>query len=371
MLKNTAPENQPNEALQNAIEILKQNISLNHTANANKDTNSKTEMLPLFHTQPIDHSILNLPKTQTDSNSISQFSFSSILQNSSSSKLPRVPSKIHYCRVCNKEFRASSLLDIHMRTHVMAKPFRCDRCPHRASQKGNLKMHMKKHHAVELPHRMDTLPDAGIWCLMKPEELEKDDDSSNPRRGVIPESELLDRQVIRVIRRVQNKFGQANLARPSDSLADFMQLAEEYLRRDGVSLLEAMAPPSPPFITASNSKEEEKSTSPVMSRSSSVTNHQPILQLLPNPTSEQIEHEKFLKMLTKHSEEKWRQVKNSPQINGVSELTKLAQKAQKRKLTKENTFPVKIEQSKPAINSDEECKKGVAVCLWQNLEFDF
>ena len=167
----------------------------------------------------------------------------------------RTSTKVHHhCRVCGKEFRASSLLDIHMRTHVGAKPFRCDRCPHRASQKGNLKMHMKKHHGVELPHHLDALPDAGIWCLMKPEQLQEiQGEDGGPRRGVIPESELLEQKVIRVIRRIQNKFGQASLTRPSDSLEDFLKLAEESLLRDGMKLDEAMRPPSPPIVVIQQS----------------------------------------------------------------------------------------------------------------------
>ena len=115
-------------------------------------------------------------------------------------------------------------------------------------------MHMKKHHGVELPHHLDALPDAGIWCLMKPEQLHADlGEDGGPRRGVIPESELLEQTVIRVIRRIQNKFGQASLTRPSDSLEDFLKLAEESLLRDGMNLDEAMRPPSPPIVVIQQS----------------------------------------------------------------------------------------------------------------------
>ena len=171
--------------------------------------------------------------------------------------------KLHECPICAKEFRASSLLDIHMRTHVSAKPFRCDRCPHRASQKGNLKMHMKKHHAVELPHHLDALPDAGIWCLKGESSsnsplLLNENDPSGQRRGVIPESENLQREVIRVIRKIQNKFGQASLTRPSESQQDFLMLAGEALEREGMSLKEVMRSPTPPLVTIDPSSERDR-----------------------------------------------------------------------------------------------------------------
>ena len=59
-----------------------------------------------------------------------------------------------------------------------AKPFQCLLCKHRATQKvifilfdnlletsveGNLKLHFKKHHDMDLPAGLDMTPDAGIW----------------------------------------------------------------------------------------------------------------------------------------------------------------------------------------------------------------
>jgi len=71
-------------------------------------------------------------------------------------------------KVCFKEFQAGSLLDIHFRIHVSAKPFPCLLCKHRSTQKGNLKLHLRKHHNRDLSTEEDIKPDAGIWSKPEP-----------------------------------------------------------------------------------------------------------------------------------------------------------------------------------------------------------
>ncbi|XP_061676517.1 zinc finger protein 516-like isoform X2 [Syngnathoides biaculeatus] len=49
------------------------------------------------------------------------------------------------CSVCNRSFPFLSSLSQHMRRHTGARPYKCPYCDHRASQKGNLKVHIRSH----------------------------------------------------------------------------------------------------------------------------------------------------------------------------------------------------------------------------------
>ncbi|XP_029307364.1 zinc finger protein 516-like isoform X1 [Cottoperca gobio] len=49
------------------------------------------------------------------------------------------------CNVCGRSFQFLSSLSQHMRRHTGARPYKCPYCDHRASQKGNLKVHIRSH----------------------------------------------------------------------------------------------------------------------------------------------------------------------------------------------------------------------------------
>lgn len=49
------------------------------------------------------------------------------------------------CNVCGRSFPFLSSLSQHMRRHTGARPYKCPYCDHRASQKGNLKVHIRSH----------------------------------------------------------------------------------------------------------------------------------------------------------------------------------------------------------------------------------
>lgn len=146
-------------------------------------------------------------------------------------------SQRHICRVCDKTFRASSLLDIHMRVHVGAKPYVCPTCGHRATQKGNLKLHMKKHHGTDLPAHIDMVPDSGIWRdneevamteLHSP--LSCDSLADDPKKKKVftqAMSSLLDPYVVELIKRCQNSVGQGMTGRITESLQDFIKVAQD------------------------------------------------------------------------------------------------------------------------------------------------
>ena len=141
----------------------------------------------------------------------------------------------HICPVCNKTFRASSLLDIHMRVHVGAKPFVCPVCNHRATQKGNLKLHMKKHHGRDLPTYIDLIPDSGIWGnFAQSESLEEMqlNLANKKKSNALAHSSLLNKDVVELIKKCQNNIGQSAMGRITESLKDFLDMAQQNVHTD-------------------------------------------------------------------------------------------------------------------------------------------
>lgn len=49
------------------------------------------------------------------------------------------------CTICQRSFPFLSSLSQHMRRHTGVRPYKCPYCDHRASQKGNLKVHIRSH----------------------------------------------------------------------------------------------------------------------------------------------------------------------------------------------------------------------------------
>ncbi|XP_006874609.1 PREDICTED: zinc finger protein 516 [Chrysochloris asiatica] len=80
-------------------------------------------------------------------------------------ELPRGPegdgdkTLYHSCCICAKSFPFQSSLSQHMRKHTGEKPYKCPYCDHRASQKGNLKIHIRSHRTGTLVQGHE--PEAG------------------------------------------------------------------------------------------------------------------------------------------------------------------------------------------------------------------
>ena len=54
----------------------------------------------------------------------------------------------YVCPVCSKAFPVPAKMEIHMRTHTGDRPFACEYCGQRFSEKGNMQRHVKLKHSV-------------------------------------------------------------------------------------------------------------------------------------------------------------------------------------------------------------------------------
>lgn len=68
----------------------------------------------------------------------------------------------HDCKICGRSFPFHSSLSQHMRRHTGVRPYKCPYCDHRASQKGNLKVHIRSHKLGTLSSHHSNEDDEGV-----------------------------------------------------------------------------------------------------------------------------------------------------------------------------------------------------------------
>ena len=62
-----------------------------------------------------------------------------------------VKGKLYACTLCHYKSCHSGSITRHVRTHTHEKPYACPFCAHRSAQRSNLKGHMVRCHAPQLP----------------------------------------------------------------------------------------------------------------------------------------------------------------------------------------------------------------------------
>ncbi|KAL4617121.1 zinc finger protein 516 [Arapaima gigas] len=70
------------------------------------------------------------------------------------------------CSICRRSFPFQSSLSQHMRKHPEARPYKCPYCNHRTSQKGQLKVHLRRHRlgSLGLSHEQEDNEEELTMC---------------------------------------------------------------------------------------------------------------------------------------------------------------------------------------------------------------